>query len=467
MGRNDGVSSSILAGDEITTAAVPPSHPSHLEQQSSPPRAPSPSSNRTGFANTRRRLNAFHARIPLLQHLPPRSVFIIVLLILVNLVVWAICAIPLRLHPALLSPALLAYTLGLRHALDADHISAIDLITRRLVSSTHFNPAKAPVTVGTWFSLGHSTVVVVTAIVVAATASEVEKKWQGWQHIGGIVGSSVSAVVLVGFGVVNAWMLVGCVRRLRQKVATMQDDEGRARRGEVEEADLEEAGKDGNEQNRQQGAALADAEKDTFHIHGGGCLVFLFQKLFRLIDRPWKTYPLGILFGLGFDTSSEIALLAISSIQAAKGTSLWLILVFPVLFTAGMCLLDTIDGALIMALYTSASRLAKDGQEERDEIAPLYYNTVLTTTTVVVALVIGTFQVLGMAGAILGDRATCGAWNGINAIGDHYEAVGGGVCGLFVVAGVGSVLCYKPWRRWLLRRARRRQRQRQGDDADL
>jgi len=271
---------------------------------------------------------------------------------------------------------------------------------------------------------------------------------------------------LVGFGIVNAWMLVGCVRRLRQKVAKMQEGELKARRGMVEEVDLEEAGKDGKEQEYKQGAVLEDAEKDTFHIHGGGCLIFLFQKLFRLINRPWKTYPLGILFGLGFDTSSEIALLAISSIQAAKGTSLWLILVFPVLFTVGMCLLDTIDGALMMALYTSASRTGKDGHEERDEVAPLYYNTVLTTTTVVVALVIGTFQVLGMAGAILGDRATGGAWDGINAIGDHYEAIGGGICGLFVVAGVGSVLCYKPWRRWLLRSARRR-RQQQSEDGEF
>jgi len=465
MGRDDDVISSIVAGNDLDDT-ITPTHTataSHIESASQSTQSPLPPKQHTRFINTRRRLHAFHARIPLLQHLPPRSVFIITLLIFINLLVWAICAIPLRLHPALLSPALLAYTLGLRHALDADHISAIDLITRRLVSSTHFNPEKAPVTVGTWFSLGHSTVVVVTAIVVAATASEVQKKWEGWEYIGGIVGSSVSAVVLVGFGVVNAWMLVGCVRRLRQKVAKMQDGEVQTKRGAVEEVDVE-GGKDGEGREDKQRAVLDDAEKDTFHIHGGGCLIFLFQKLFRLIDRPWKTYPLGILFGLGFDTSSEIALLAISSIQAAKGTSLWLILVFPVLFTAGMCLLDTTDGALMMALYTSASRTGKDGKQERDEIAPLYYNTVLTTTTVIVALVIGTFQVLGMAGAILGDRATGGAWDGINAIGDHYEIIGGGICGLFVVAGIGSVLCYKPWRRWLFRRANRR-RQQAGDDT--
>lgn len=467
MGRNDHVNPNCVTVDQTADdliTSISPIHPSSTESASQPPRSPLPP---TRFVHTRSRLHALHTRIPLLHHLPPRSVFVIALLIVVNLIVWAICAIPLRLHPALLSPALLAYTLGLRHALDADHISAIDLITRRLVSSTRFNAENAPVTVGTWFSLGHSTVVVVTAIVVAATASEVQKKWEGWEHIGGIVGSSVSAVVLVGFGVVNAWMLVGCVRRLREKVATVQaDGEVRKRRGEVEEVDLE-GGKNGDERENQQRAVLDNAEKDKFHIHGGGCLIFLFQKLFRLIDRPWKTYPLGILFGLGFDTSSEIALLAISSIQAAKGTSLWLILVFPVLFTAGMCLLDTTDGALMMALYTSASKAGKDGKDQSDELAPLYYNTVLTTTTVIVALVIGTFQVLGMASAILGDRASGGAWDGINAIGDHYGAIGGGICALFVVAGLGSVLCYKPWRRWLLRRARQRRQLQVEEDGDF
>lgn len=158
-------------------------------------------------------------------------------------------------------------------------------------------------------------------------------------------------------------------------------------------------------------------------------------------------YPLGVLFGLGFDTSSEIALLGISSVQATRGTSLWLILIFPVLFTAGMCLIDTIDGAAMLVLYSSAS-LA------RDAVAVLYYNTVLTGITVVVAVVIGVLQLLGLVVAVVGeDRlesgGAAGFWRGVVAVGDRYDVVGGAICGLFVVAGVGSVVLYKPWRRWV------------------
>lgn len=151
-------------------------------------------------------------------------------------------------------------------------------------------------------------------------------------------------------------------------------------------------------------------------------------------------YPLGVLFGLGFDTSSEIALLGISSIQGAKGTSIWLILMLPVLFAAGMCLLDTADGALMMALYTSTT-LA------RDTIAILYYNIVLTAITVLVAVVIGVLQLLNLVVAV--DNPNGAFWDGVRAAGDRYEVIGGSICGLFLVAGGGSVLLHKPWRRWV------------------
>ena len=129
------------------------------------------------------------------------------------------------------------------------------------------------------------------------------------------------------------------------------------------------------------------AHEQQFEIKGAGCLFHLFKKMFKLIDRPWKMYPLGVMFGLGFDTSSEVALLGIASIQGAKGTSIWIILIFPLLFTAGMCLLDTLDGALMMALYSSAA-FAKD------QIAVLYYSITLTLITIMVALVIGVIQLL-------------------------------------------------------------------------
>jgi high-affinity nickel-transport protein len=163
------------------------------------------------------------------------------------------------------------------------------------------------------------------------------------------------------------------------------------------------------------------------------------KRVFKLVDRPWKMYPVGVLFGLGFDTSSEIALLGISSIQAARGTSLWLILIFPILFTAGMCLLDTIDGAAMMSLYTSA-RLAKD------HIAVLYYQCVLTAVTVSVALVIGVLQLLSM---ILNIRPDLDGpfWEGVATAGDNYDIIGGAICGSFLVFGGLSMILYRPWRR--------------------
>jgi high-affinity nickel-transport protein len=155
-------------------------------------------------------------------------------------------------------------------------------------------------------------------------------------------------------------------------------------------------------------------------------------------------YPLGVLFGLGFDTSSEIALLGIASIQAARGTSIWLILLFPLLFTVGMCFLDTTDGALMMSLYTSAT-LA------RDQIAVAYYSIVLTGVTVLVALFIGTVQFLVLADAVI-TNPDGPFWHGVEALGDRYDIVGGCICGLFVLAGGLSVVLYRPWRRGIDRK---------------
>jgi high-affinity nickel-transport protein len=243
-----------------------------------------------------------YARLPpKLQLLPFPVVGIISLLVLVNLIIWAVVAIVLHSHATLASSALLSYTLGLRHALDADHISAIDLMTRRLVAT-----GSKPVTVGTWFSLGHSTIVIITCIVVAATSGALQKRFEGFRNVGGIIGTGVSAGVLILLGIGNAWILWKLVQRLR--VVLRENIEG-----------IGESAEEG---------AIAGLD-----LEGGGIMVRVFKKVFKFIDRPWKMYPLGVLFGLGFDTSSEIAVLGIASVQGAQGTSMWLILIFPVLFT--------------------------------------------------------------------------------------------------------------------------------------
>lgn len=249
-----------------------------------------------------------------LRALPPAVTRQILALVAINLVIWAAVGALLHFFPRLITPAVLSYTLGLRHALDADHISAIDLMTRRLVAA-----GRRPVSVGTWFSLGHSTIVVVTCVVVAATSGALRDRFGGFQRVGNIVGTSVSAAFLLVLCAGNAWVLWRLVVRLR---ALLRD---RRRRAGARAA--AGGGGEGEGEGHEYEAA------GQLSLEGVGFLANVFRKLFRIVDRPWKMYPLGVMFGLGFDTSSEIAVLGIASIQGASGTSLWLILIFPVLFT--------------------------------------------------------------------------------------------------------------------------------------
>jgi nickel/cobalt transporter (NiCoT) family protein len=362
---------------------------------------------------------------------------IITFIALLNCLVWAICALVLHNHGALMATAALAYSLGLRHAFDADHISAIDLMTRRLLAS---NPKSRPVTVGAWFSLGHSTIVVITSIVVAATAAGISKHFSSFGLVGGIVGTSVSAAFLILLGAMNAYILYKLIVQMNRLLAL---------------------------------PVGAESSPAALKFEGGGPLFRVLKRMFKLIDRPWKMYPIGVLFGLGFDTSTEIALLGIASIQGSEGTNIWLILVFPVLFTAGMCLVDTMDGAMMLAVYVgpiAASGVKGDEAEQeemieqgaddvnndrlKDPIMFLYYSIVLTVLTVMVALVIGTIQLLTIALNVTKGKGKF--WDGVAAAGDDYEIIGGSICGSFILVGAASVLCYKPWRRRVEQRRRAR-----------
>ncbi|KAI1127624.1 high-affinity nickel-transport protein-domain-containing protein [Nemania abortiva] len=356
-----------------------------------------------------------------LKGLPGPVLYIILLLLAVNAVVWAAVAVVLHFNPTLVGAAVLSYTLGLRHALDADHIAAIDLMTRRLIAS-----GQRPVTVGTFFSLGHSTIVIITCIVVAATAGALRERFDRFQYVGGIIGTSVSAAVLIILCLGNGWVLYRLVSKLR-RVLREPDPHG------VGDDEIEARNDD---------QAVRDLQLD-----GPGFMANLLRKFFRVIDRPWKMYPLGVLFGLGFDTSSEIAVLGIASVQGAQGTSLWIILIFPLLFTAGMCLVDTSDGALMMTLYTSKAFA-------RDKVAILYYSIVLTAITVIVSAFIGVIQILSLVQNVAEPEGRF--WDGLTAVGDHFEIVGASIVGVFVLAGVGSVIIYQPWRRRMEKRRAQR-----------
>ncbi|EFQ99129.1 high-affinity nickel transporter nic1 [Nannizzia gypsea CBS 118893] len=382
-----------------------------------------------------------HRRIPGLRKIPLPALAIILFVALINILVWVAAGIVLLLTPTidshrfLASTAALAYSLGLRHALDADHISAIDLMTRRLLAT-----GQKAVTVGTFFSLGHSTIVIITSIVVAATAAAVSDKFDRYGSIGGIIGSSVSSAFLILLGVMNGYILYKLILQMKK---VLRDKN----RGE-----------------------------EMWKIEGGGILFSILKGMFKIIDRPWKMYPLGVLFGLGFDTSSEVALLGISSIQGSKGTSIWLILILPILFTSGMCLVDTIDGALMLSLYVqpaahfldskSTSSAAESdtpilqevveqqpapaeesiSRNPRDPVAFLYYSIVLTSLTVIVAIVIGVIQLLTLLLNALKPEGKF--WDGVQVAGDYYDVIGGAICGLFIIVGGISVLVYPQWRRW-------------------
>lgn len=248
----------------------------------------------------------FQEHFGFLRKLPiPRSALLtITTVLLANIVIVAVLFPVLHAHPRLISPAALSYTLGLRHALDADHIAAIDLTTRRLIAA-----GQRPATVGTFFSLGHSTIVIVTCIVVAATSGALRDRFDGFARVGNIIGTAVSAAFLIILCIGNGWVLYKLIKQLRE---TLQENERFA----------------GSEDNAAERMAAGQMQ-----VEGGGFMTRVLRKLFKAIDRPWKMYPLGVVFGLGFDTSSEIAILGIASIQAVQGTSIWLILIFPILFT--------------------------------------------------------------------------------------------------------------------------------------
>ncbi len=318
---------------------------------------------------------------------------IYVILIAANLAAWAWASASFRHYPLLLGTALLAYGFGLRHAVDADHITAIDNVTRKLMQE-----GKRPVAVGFFFSLGHSTIVVLASIGIAATALALKSRFDSFQTIGGIVGPLVSALFLLAIAAMNIVILATLYRTFRRVTQG----------GAYEEEDLN--------------ALLA----------GRGLLARLFRPMFRLIRRSWQMYPLGFLFGLGFDTATEVGLLGISAAEGAKGLPIWSILVFPALFTAGMSLIDTTDSILMLGAY---------GWAFVRPVRKLYYNLTTTFVSVVVALAVGGIEGLGLIGDQLGLRGTF--WQAMDALNDNFGTVGYVIIGIFVLSWVAAVVIYR------------------------
>jgi len=277
-------------------------------------------------------------------------------------------------HPELLAVGVLAYTLGLRHAFDPDHIAAIDNSVRRFVQTK----TRAHGT-GFWFSLGHSSVVFLMAFGLAFGGAWVAQAWPQWKQWGGVIGPMVSGAFLLAIGLVNlvlwwdVWMLFQSLRR-----------------GEV--------------------------QSETATAGPQGFFVRFLQPLFRLVTKSWHLYPLGFLFGLGFDTASEIALLALSTQGAAQSLPWTAILALPLLFASGMSLLDTADGLFMTKAY---------GWSLISPLKKVYYNLSVTGLSVFVAIVIGGVELAQVAG-----------WQPVEGI--EFGHLGFFLAGTFVVAWLVS-----------------------------
>jgi high-affinity nickel-transport protein len=315
------------------------------------------------------------------------------LLLVVNAAAWCWALGCFHGYPLLLGTALLAYSFGLRHAVDADHIAAIDNVTRKLMQE-----GQRPVGVGLFFSLGHSTVVFGLSVVIALTSSAIKSHFDTLENVGGLIGTAVSAFFLLVIAAANLFILASVYRTFRHV----------KKGGRYVEEDLN----------------LLLARRGFFGR--------IFRRLFELIGRSWQMYPLGFLFGLGFDTATEVGLLGISASEASKGLPIWAILVFPALFTAGMALIDSVDSILMLGAY---------GWAFLKPIRKLYYNMTITFVSVMVALLVGGIEALGLIGSQFNLQGA--VWDAIGSLNDNFGVLGFVIIGVFVFSWLVSMLIYR------------------------
>ncbi len=289
---------------------------------------------------------------------------------------------------------LTAYTLGMRHAFDADHIAAIDNTTRKLMGQ-----GKRPLSVGFWFSLGHSSIVfglcALLAFGIKSLAGQVESDDSTLHTATGLIGVSVSGVFLILIGLINLGAFNGILKVFR-----------RMRHGEYDEAELER------------------------QLDRRGFMNRILGRVTRAVTKPWHMYPVGLLFGLGFDTATEVSLLVLAGGAAAFSLPWYALLVLPVLFAAGMSLLDTIDGSFMNFAYEWAFS---------KPVRKIYYNLTVTGLSVIVALVIGVIELVGLLGEKLDVTSGPVAWVGELDL----NLVGYAIVGLFVVTWAGALAFWK------------------------
>jgi len=323
--------------------------------------------------------------------------FVALLLLAINLVIWAATLLTFHHFPKLLAFGAEAFVLGLAHALDADHISAIDNVTRKLMQE-----GKRPMLVGFFFSVGHSTIVILLSIAVAITAASIQSRFNDLKSLGDMLGTGISALFLFGIALINILVLRGVMQAF-----------GRVKRGQ----------------------AYVEQDLQTM-LAGMGRIGRMVRPVLRLVDSSWKMYFVGFLFGLGFDTATQVGLLGMAAVFGTQGMPIWSILLFPLLFTAGMCLVDTADGILMLGAY---------GWAFVHPVRKLYYNMTITAVSVLIAVVVGGIEVI----PLLSDRFNLhGAfYDAINALNDdkNFAWVGVLIIAIFACSWLASIAAY-----WLL-----------------
>ena len=300
---------------------------------------------------------------------------------------------------------ILAYTLGLRHGVDADHICAIDNTTRKLLQQ-----GKKPYTVGTWFSLGHSTIVMGMLVGLVVAARFIISTYPTFASVGAILGTAISGGFLYIIAFINLlifWEVYLIFRQLR--------------------------------------AGTLDNERLEAQLNNRGFMNRYFNWLFKFVNEPWQIYPVGVLFGLGFDTATEVTLIAITVTvgTAAVGFPLWAVLLLPFMFACGMVLTDTSDGVSMRYAY---------GWAFAKPIRKVFYNLTLTLISVMVAFIIGTIEILGVfASEFNFTGGPFGFWNTMNWLNnaagpygiDVWGYVGIGIVALFIGTWLIAMLIYK------------------------
>jgi high-affinity nickel-transport protein len=290
----------------------------------------------------------------------------------------------------------LAYTFGLRHAFDADHIAAIDNTTRKLMAdNVATGGTRKPLSVGFWFSLGHSTIVFGLAFLlsvgVKALAAPVEDNNSALHSVTGVIGASVSGIFLWILGILNLVVLIGIIKVFRKM-----------RNGSYNEQELED------------------------QLNKRGFMNRFLGGLTRSVTKPWHIYPIGVLFGLGFDTATEVGLLVLAGGAAAFNLPFYAILILPILFAAGMSLMDTTDGVFMNAAY---------GWAFAKPVRKVFYNITITALSVAVALVIGTIELIG----VLTDQAGIDSGPLAAIANIPLDYAGYGIVALFVVAWLAAL----------------------------